>query len=267
MKIIDIAVNLTDSMFKGIYHNKIYHTPDIHRILKRSLEVGIKSIFITGTSIEDSKEALHLCQELQSSTPIKLYCTAGIHPTNSSQFSETSVEELKIFIENDSLGRIVAIGEIGLDYERIQFASIEQQQICFRKQLALTKVFPNIPIFLHNRNSTNDLLAIIKEECEPSIKGVVHSFEGGMDEMESIIKAGFFISLNGCSLRSESNLKVAGKIPLSRLLVETDAPWCQIRKSHSSYPLIKPSQFATTKYSKYKEEALVDGRNEPCNVV
>lgn len=268
MKFIDVAVNLTDEMFSGIYNKKLYHQADIDAVLRRANQIGIQALIVTGTCLQESKKALELCRYTTGKESVRLFCTVGVHPTNAVSWTSTSLQDLESIIQQDELKQVVALGEMGLDYERTNFASIDQQQLCFRNQLQIVKKFPHLPLFLHSRaSSTCDLLRIIKEECVERPRGVVHSFDGTKEEMQQIIDAGFCISLNGCSLRTEHNLEIARQIPLDKLLLETDAPWCQIKRSHASFQLINTTEFPTTKKSKHSHEALVEGRNEPCNIL
>eukprot|EP00942_MAST-04A_sp_MAST-4A-sp1_P012232 g12232.t1 len=139
----------------------------------------------------------------------------------------------KIIITSES-GSVDAIGEFGLDYERIQFCPIDVQKKYFDKQFILAKE-TELPLFLHNRNSSNDLIEILlknKSKWE-KVGGVVHSFDGTLEEMKAFVDMGLRIGINGCSLRTEENLKVFKEIPIDRLLIETDALWCGIKNTTS----------------------------------
>src|SRR5690606_33923150 len=96
--------------------------------------------------------------------------------------------------------------------------------------------------------------------------GVVHSFTGTYDEMKELVDLGFYIGVNGCSLKTDENLEVVREIPNDRLLLETDAPWCEIRRTHASYKFID-THFESKKKEKYSKNHLVNGRNEPCKMV
>merc|ERR1711871_339709 len=96
--------------------------------------------------------------------------------------------------------------------------------------------------------------------------GVVHSFDGSEDELKALIDLGFFIGINGCSLRTEENLLVAAAVPIDRLLIETDSPWCSVKSSHASMKHVRTT-FVTKKRDKYERGVLVKDRNEPCTIV
>lgn len=261
-RLIDIGANLTDPMFKGIYHNSQKHKDDFQPMLDRARLAGVEKIIITGGSLEDSRKALELARQRDY-----LFSTVGVHPTRCEEFNafesgpDAYLEELsRLFREGQ--GKVVAIGELGLDYDRLQFCSKETQKLYFEKQLSLAEQ-TRLPLFLHNRNSIDDFIEILGR-YKPS-RGVVHSFDGTESDLNCILSLGLSIGINGCSLKSEQNLEVAKKIPSDKLLIETDCPWCDIRPSHASFKHIK------TNYAKSKDASdpslPIKGRNEPLNLL
>jgi TatD DNase family protein len=139
---------------------------------------------------------------------------------------------------------------------------------CFRYfelQLDLSTTC-NLPLFLHCRNAAQDVIEILsrhKNAC-----GVVHSFDGRIEEAQSFIDMNFFIGLNGCSLKTEENLKTVAALPNDKILIETDCPWCEIRPTHAGYSLISKDNFFTNtvKKEKWKPDCAVKSRNEPANI-
>jgi len=93
----------------------------------------------------------------------------------------------------------------------------------------------------------------------------VHSFSNDLPELEEILSLGMYIGVNGCSLKTNENLEVAKHIPLDRLMVETDSPYCDIKKSHASFKYVK-TFYPMKNAEKYDAECTVKGRNEPCFV-
>ncbi|KAI0079634.1 Mg-dependent DNase [Panus rudis PR-1116 ss-1] len=273
-------VNLTDPIFRGIYHGRKKHDDDLEAMLQRCRTAGVKSMIITGGSLHESKEALELARQYG------LYATVGCHPTRSTQFDqfnggpETYLEQLdKVISEHlTGLGRVVAIGECGLDYDRTHFAPEDVQRRHFRSQLALAKKY-HLPLFLHSRAAHRDLVRILREEglgddggkAVGANGGVVHSFTGTKDEAMELIDMGFHISVNGCSMKTKENLETVRAIRLDKIMLETDAPWCSITSTHASrahltsmHSSLSSLYFpAATKPESFVHGRPVKGRNEP----
>ncbi|KAJ8958633.1 hypothetical protein NQ318_016358 [Aromia moschata] len=254
-KFIDIGANLTDAMYSGIYNGGKKHEPDLQHVLKRSWDAGLSKIIITGGNLEESKKALEL-----ANTDDRLYSTVGCHPTRCGEFEQNSDEYLEKLknIASSGKGKVVAIGECGLDYDRTHFLYLE----C---QLKLSETL-HLPLFLHCRSAANDLYNILVKYN--NLKGVVHSFDGTPDEADRFIGLGFYIGLNGCSLKSEENLSTVKTLPANKILIETDCPWCEIRPTHAGYKFITKENLSATsvKKEKWKPDCMVKSRNEPNNI-
>jgi Tat protein secretion system quality control protein TatD with DNase activity len=160
---------------------------------------------------------------------------------------------------------VCAVGEIGLDSEREHFCPLDAQAVGFEAQLVYLKTrFPELPIIFHLRGSNDDQAAEAPKVATDSspksaagklkaidiflyilskhasllhpASGVAHSFDGPVDDALSLVAAGLFIGINGCSLRSEYAFKkVVPSIPLDRIITETDSPYCDIRPSHACW--------------------------------
>ena len=288
LKIIDIGANLTDPMFKGFYNGSQKHPADLNNVLERSWKNGVDKIIVTAGSLDDITATSELCNMYD-----QLYRTVGCHPTKCEEiekvgeehyfdmlqrYIEADINKNNNIIKNNNLNnnsesnevisnyeiknKIVAIGECGLDYERLQFCPKEIQLKYLPQHFHLAELF-QLPLFLHCRASHEDLITILKNYS--NLSGVVHSFDGSLEHAQEFIKHGFFIGINGCSLRTEENLKVVENLPLEKLLVETDAPWCEIKPTHPSFKHVT-SKNTTVKKEKWKDDCMVKGRNEPCNV-
>lgn len=148
----------------------------------------------------------------------------GTHPTRCNDFEKTNPEEYfnKLCSEiEENRGKIIAVGEMGLDYARLHFCEKDIQKKYFEKQLLLTEQF-NLPAFLHCRNSFDDFFDIITRNIEKlPKKGVIHSFDGTLIEAEKLISLGFYIGINGCSLKTDENLKVVSALPSNKIMIET----------------------------------------------
>merc|ERR1712216_218390 len=105
-------------------------------------------------------------------------------------------------------------------------------------QLDLAKSL-QLPVIFHNRNTQGDFAAVVKRRRADFTTGIVHSFTGSADEMRELCDLGLYIGINGCGLQSDELLEMVKEIPMDRLVVETDAPWCGIKNSHPSSKHIK----------------------------
>eukprot|EP00252_Welwitschia_mirabilis_P009932 TRINITY_DN22880_c0_g1_i2.p1 TRINITY_DN22880_c0_g1~~TRINITY_DN22880_c0_g1_i2.p1 ORF type:complete len:322 (-),score=59.90 TRINITY_DN22880_c0_g1_i2:223-1188(-) len=266
IKMIDIAANLTDGMFKGVYNGKQYHAADIAQVLKRAWDAGIERIIVTGGSLRESREALAIAE-----TDGRLFCTVGVHPTRCNEFEESGNPE-NYFQDLTSLakeglqkGKVVAIGECGLDYDRLQFCPADLQKKYFEKQIELSEEL-RLPMFLHMRAACKDFCEILERNKHRFISGVAHSFTGSAEECNQLLMfSNLFIGINGCSLKTVENLHVVGCIPLDRMMIETDAPYCEIRSTHAGSSYIKTT-WPSRKKEKYDPACTVKNRNEPCNI-
>ena len=277
-KFIDIGANLTDPVFRGLYRGKQKHVDDMKDILKRSYEIGMSHIVVTGGSLKESKSAVELCSTEISD--VKLSATVGCHPTRSSEMvtngkvDDGYIQKLCHLIETNGK-HVAAIGEFGLDYDRLHFADKETQLIAFEAQLdkvvgkfgkGCGEINP-LPLFLHCRASGDDFILLITKYRNNFNNGVVHSFTGTWEECSSLLDLGMHIGINGCSLKTEENLEVAKKIPLDRILIETDCPYCEVRPSHASHKLLQQkSKRPQCQAEKWKEGCLIKGRNEPSTI-
>lgn len=266
---------MLDEMFGGVYNSKNYHMNDRDMVLQRAKGHGIDSIICTATNLEESLRALNFCREYNTNmvsadgSKLQLFSTVGVHPTRCDEIcsDDTIISKLdEIIADGISDGTVVAVGECGLDYDRLFFCSKENQLRGFQNQLDLIAKY-DLPAFFHNRNTSGDFLRVVTENrAKIPRSAVVHSFTGSMEEMRSLVELGFYIGINGCSLKTEENLVVAAAVPEELLLLETDAPWCGIKSTHASSKLVK-TKFNSVKKEKYSPGCMVKDRNEPCAIV
>ncbi|KAH3665332.1 hypothetical protein OGATHE_004148 [Ogataea polymorpha] len=263
----DVAVNLCDDMFKGKYRDNQHHESDSNSVLRRARLLNVDRILLTGSSYQESRWSIDEARRINAIGDVtqypQLYTTVGVHPCTVLEFEpdpESHLDKIRRLIkENLQDGTIRAFGEIGLDYDRLHHTPMEKQRLYFEMQLKLATEF-DLPLFLHMRNALDDFLSILLPFIDGSradglvLKNknvLVHSFTGTEQDLERILQQpSFFVSVNGCSLKTEENCAVAAKIPLDRLLIETDAPWCEIRRTHSSYNNLTkcPNEFYPFEY-------------------
>lgn len=284
-KYYDVGVNITDKMFTGEYHGRKHHESDILKVLAKSYRHHVTDILLTGSSLDESKNTIDIIKSLKHQTSIpltelpNLYSTVGVHPCTVLEFENednpnieaTAIDHLQkleaVINEGLDLNVVKAFGEIGLDYDRLHYTPADKQKLYFEKQLNLATKF-DLPLFLHMRAACDDFVSIIKPFIDNNkLKNknlLVHSFTGDRSELEKLLSLEssqsntgnykVFISLNGASLRDESTLNTISSIPLNRLMIETDSPWCEIKKTHPSYKYLtkSPNPFYPEEYENYE---------------
>ncbi|ETP16997.1 hypothetical protein, variant 3 [Phytophthora nicotianae CJ01A1] len=227
LKMIDIGANLTDPVFTGLYRGKQKHESDLTAILARAKTFGVDKIIVTGGNLEESHKALQLAKDKEGNGLPQLFSTVGVHPTRCSEFEANGkdpdtyfAELLAVCEQGQKEGKAVAIGECGLDYDRLEFCDKATQLKYFEKQLQLAEL-TKLPLFLHNRNTGGDFYDMISKNRSRFSNGVVHSFTGEKEEMLKLVELGLYIGVNGCSLKTAENLECVKAIPLERLMIET----------------------------------------------
>jgi len=212
MQLIDIGVNLTNPSFA-----------DKHQaILERAEAAGVVQMMVTGTSLEGSEQALELCLSLDESGQ-RLFSTAGVHPHDASHWSSDSARQMRALLEQH---RVRAVGECGLDFNR-DFSPRPQQEKALEEQLALA-VELQMPVFLHERDASERLLAILKDYRDRLPAAVVHCFTGERTALFGYLDLDLHIGITGwiCDERRGTHLHpLVSSIPRGRLMLESDAPY------------------------------------------
>lgn len=191
--------------------------PDRPDVLERAWQAGLGAIITIGIDEVTSRRAVALAQ----SHP-RLFATIGFHPHEAAKADDRALERLRALAGQ---AKVVALGEIGLDYH-YDHPPREQQQTVFRRQVRLAREF-GLPIAVHSREANQEVLAILREEGAAEVGGVMHCFSGDVSTAEAFIELGFYISLAGpVTFQNATTPKfVARRVPLDRLLVETDCPF------------------------------------------
>lgn len=190
---------------------------DLDGVLNRAAGMGVREIVSIGIDIPSSRKAL----ELARSHP-RIHATAGIHPHDAFLLDGEAVAALRSLAVED---RVLAIGEIGLDYFR-DYQPRPLQRDCFRRQLEIA-LEVSLPVVFHIRDAYDDFLDIIRDYSPRLAGGVMHCFSGDWKIAERCLELGFYLSIPGTVTFPKSAVQqdIARRAPVDRLLVETDAPY------------------------------------------
>ncbi|MCU1716967.1 TatD family hydrolase [Pseudomonas sp. 5P_3.1_Bac2] len=212
MQLIDIGVNLTHPSF----------AQEPQSVLERAYAAGVEQLVLTGTNLEESHKALELCRRLDQKAE-HLFSTAGIHPHDASSWHSTSAADLHSLLADP---RVRAVGECGLDFNR-DFSPRPQQEFAFEQQLELA-IAVQKPVFIHERDANERLLAILRHYRDQLPAAVVHCFTGEKRALYSYLDLDLHIGITGwiCDERRGSHLHpLVKEIPQGRLMLESDAPY------------------------------------------
>ena len=187
---------------------------DIDGVLSRANELGVTKFVCVGTDIRDSIKSYKLAQEYKN-----IYSTAGIHPHDVEAVQGDYINKLRNLLLNE---KVVAVGEIGLDYYR-NISKPISQKIMFKEQIKLAQSI-NKPIVFHNREADEDIINILSDFQD--VEGVAHCFSSTYKTAMELIEMGFYISFSGNLTFKNSHLPdVAKELDLDRILIETDSPF------------------------------------------
>lgn len=205
MKLIDSHAHLTSDDFNE----------DRSFLIKDLSNFAVNCVIIPSSNLENSYKAVELSESFDN-----LYAQVGFHPENVESFDETSIEKLENLAKNP---KVVAIGEIGLDYYWKDYNKAEQKDV-FIKQLDLAKKL-NLPVVVHSRDSIDDCLEILK--AYPELKVQIHCFAYSYMHLMECMKRGYYISIGGVVTfkNAENEKNAAINVDLDKLMLETDSPY------------------------------------------
>jgi TatD DNase family protein len=205
---VDTHAHLDDARF----------SPDLEAVLERAWEAGVHRIVTVGQDRPTSENAVALARRY----PGRVFAAAGIHPHEAKDFRDDSVEWIQRLVE---AGGIVAIGETGLDYHH-EHSPRDRQKACFEAQLGLA-VSVGLPVILHCREAWADCFDLLERYNGNGLRGVAHCFGGGSAEARQLLDLGFLISFAGNLTFPKAGplRETAGRLPLDRLMIETDCPY------------------------------------------
>lgn len=200
-----------------VHLNADQYEEDLQQVIERALEAKVEKMVVVGFDRKTIERAMQLIEDYEF-----IYAVIGWHPVDAIDCTE---EDLKWIEELASHPKVVAIGETGLDYYWDKSPKDVQQEL-FRKQIHLAQKL-KLPIVIHNREATGDVVKILREENAKTVGGIMHCFSGSVETARECIAMNFMISLGGpvTFKNAKTPKEVATEIPLEYLLIETDAPY------------------------------------------
>ena len=210
-----------------LYEERIFG--DAEGALERALKCGVDTVLVPADNEETSKLAIDFVQEWDGFNGIDLYCAVGVHPHEASSYDEKLEQTLIDLISKRDKYKIMALGEIGLDYY-YDHSPRDVQRDVFRKQLKLSYEL-DIPFILHERDATQDCIDILKEAQKNGMllpaPGVCHCCSCSAEIAKILLDMGFYIGFDG-PLTFKNNKKTPGVLeicPWDRIVAETDSPY------------------------------------------
>ena len=197
------------------HYNDKRFKDDQHDLITKLFNEDISYIVNIGTEVNSCRTSLDLAVKYEN-----MFTTVGVHPHSIATLTEEDLKKLKLYAKNN---KVVAVGEIGLDYF-YNFAPRDIQKYWFEKQLDMAKEL-NLPVVIHSRDACQECLDIIK--ASNIRKGVIHCFSSSVEIAREYVKLGFHLGIGGVVTfkNSKKLVEVVSETPLQHLLIETDSPY------------------------------------------
>ncbi|XYY60589.1 TatD family hydrolase [Bacillus velezensis] len=231
---------------------------DLEEVIARAKAEKVERIVVVGFDKPTITRAMELIEEYDF-----IYVAIGWHPVDAIDMTEEDLSWIKGLSSHE---KVVAIGEMGLDYHWDKSPKDVQKEV-FRKQIALAKEV-NLPIIIHNRDATEDVVTILKEEGAEEVGGIMHCFTGSAEVARQCMDMNFYISFGGpvTFKNAKKPKEVAKEIPNDRLLIETDCPFLtphpfRGKRNEPSYVKYVAEQLAELKGLTYEEIASITTEN------
>ena len=236
MELIDTHCHLNHEAYDG----------DRDEVRARAREANVERLLNIGYDRASSRRAVALTGWEEA------YAAVGVHPESAEEWGDQAAEEMTA-LYHSSPGKVVAYGEIGLDYHW-DTVSRERQADVFAAQIAFTwSLSPTLPLIIHNRDATEDVLAVLKASGTPA-PVVMHCFTGDTETARAFLDAGFYLGIGGVATfkRSDDVRKAVTYAPLHRLLLETDCPYLapQFKRGRRNEPSYLPAVAETVAEAK-----------------
>jgi TatD DNase family protein len=241
-----------------VHLNADQYNEDLQEVISRAQDEGVTNMVVVGFDRPTILRAMELTERYEF-----IYACVGWHPVDAIDMTNQDLEWIE---ELAAHPKVVAIGEMGLDYHWDKSPKEIQQEV-FRKQIRLAKKV-KLPIVIHNREATADIMKILKEEGAEEVGGIMHCFSGSPIVAKECVKMNFYISLGGpvTFKNAKKPKEVAAEIPLDKLLIETDCPYLaphpyRGKRNEPSFVKLVAEEIAEIKGLTFEEVAFVTTRN------
>ncbi len=241
-----------------VHLNAEQYEEDVVEVIESARRAGVNRMVVVGFDTPTIERAIELAE-----TYSFIYAVIGWHPVDAIDCTQKELDWIESLASHP---KVVGIGEMGLDYYWDKSPREVQQQL-FRKQIQLAKRV-NLPIVIHNREATADVVRILKEEEAATVGGIMHCFTGSVEVARECIAMNFLISLGGpvTFKNAKQPKKVAEEIELEHLLVETDAPYLtphpyRGKRNEPKHVVLVAEEIAKLKGISYEEVAKQTTRN------
>lgn len=231
---------------------------DVEVVIKRAQEAGVSRMVVVGFDRPTITRAMELIEKHK-----ELYAAVGWHPVDAIDMKDKDLEWIE---ELAAHPKVVALGEMGLDYHWDKSPKDVQKDV-FRRQIRLAKKV-KLPIVIHNREATQDIVDILKEESAGEVGGIMHCFSGSAETALECVKMNFYISLGGpvTFKNAKKPKEVAEAVPLDKLLIETDCPYLaphpyRGKRNEPAYVKLVAEEIAALKHLSYEEVADATMKN------
>jgi len=205
--LIDVHCHLDDEKFAD----------DLHAVIQRAADAGVRAMLTAGVNVASSRAAIALAAKYAG-----VYAAVGIHPQDSASFNENAFSEIRALARER---KVVAIGEIGLDFHYADSAPRDLQEKIFTAQLELAAEL-DMPVVIHDRDAHRQVMEILARR-NGAPRGILHCFAGDLAMAHAAIELGYFISFGGAVTFQNARAlqEIARQLPLEKIVIETDAPY------------------------------------------
>jgi len=246
--LIDTHAHYDDSRFDN----------DRDELLQSLKSKGIAYVVNASSNVSSNAMSISLSRKFDF-----IFASVGIHPHDSSDFNDEVLDMLRSLSSNE---KVVAIGEIGLDYYYDNVPR-EIQKSCFAKQIRLARQL-DLPIIIHDRDAHEDTLKIIRDEHASEVGGVMHAYSGSVEMARELLKLNFYFGIGGvCTFKNAKKVvEVIKYLPMERIVLETDCPYLtpepfRGRRNDSGYLVYIAEKIAQIKNMDVEEVAHITSQN------